>query len=271
MTVEVAGKKAFVTGSSRGIGRGIALRLVECGIEEIGVHYHQNEAAARETLEMIQDRGGDGFIVQGDHSKLEDVERMFRTVEEEMGSVDIFVRNARADLERFYEPVMELPLEKWQDAIDGQARAFLIGAREASNLMTNGSGRIIAITYAPGRETGTWRPWVAMGAAQGAVETLCRYLAAALADRDITVNTVSPGLTDDSVLNSLPSEAFDMIEDRAESGWVPMGRMTTPKDVGNVVSLLCSEEAGFLTGQVIYADGGAQLALPDLPWPLQQS
>lgn len=270
MTVEVAGERAFVTGNSHGIGRGIALRLAECGIEEVGVHYHRNEAAARETLEMLRERGAEGFIVRGDLSDLEDVRRVFATVGDEMGALDVFVSNARADLERFYEPVMDLPLEKWQDAIDGQARAFLVGARESAELMTDGTGRIVAITYAPARATGTWRPWVAMGTAQGAVESLCRYLAVALADRGITVNVVSPGLTDDSVLNSLPTEAFDMIEDRAESGWVPMARMTTPRDVGDVVSLLCAEEAGFLTGQVIYADGGAQLALPDLPWPLQQ-
>lgn len=270
MTVEVAGDRAFVTGSSRGIGRGIALRLAECGIEVVGVHYHQNESAARETLEMLRDRGAEGFLVQGDLTDLDDVQRVFGTVRDEMGSLDVFVSNARSDLDRFYEPVMDLPLEKWQDAVDGQARAFMIGARESSKLMSDDTGRIVAITYAPGRVTGTWRPWVAMGTAQGAVETLCRYFAVALADRGITVNTVSPGLTDDSVLNSLPSEAFDVIEDRCESGWVPMERMTTPRDVGNAVSLLCSEEAGFLTGQVIYADGGAQLALADLPWALQQ-
>lgn len=270
MTVEVAGNQAFVTGSSRGIGRGIALRLAECGIQEVGVHYHQNEAAAQETLEMLQDRGAEGFIVQGDLSKLEDVQRVFSTVEDELGSLDVFVSNARSDLERFYEPVMDIPLEKWQDAIDGQARAFMVGARESSKLMSGDRGRIVAITYAPGGVTGTWRSWVAMGTAQGAVEALSRYFAVALADQGITVNTVSPGLTDDSVLNSLPPEAFDMIKDRCGSGWVPMNRMTTPGDVGNIVSLLCSEEAGFLTGQVIYADGGAQIALPDLPWPLQQ-
>ena len=131
-------------------------------------------------------------------------------------------------------------------------------------------GRIVAIRYALGGTTGTWRPWVAMGAAKAAVETLCRYFAVSLGDRGITVYAVSPGATDDSVFDSLRPEAFEMIKDRCESGWVPMKRMTAPADVSDVVSLLCAEEAGFLTGQLIYADGGAQLALSDLPLAIQE-
>ncbi len=108
-----------------------------------------------------------------------------------------------------------------------------------------------------------------MGAAKAALESLCRYFAVALADRGITVNAVSPGLTDDSVLNGLPPDAFAMIKDRCESGWTPMKRMTVPRDVGDAVSLLCSEEAGFITGQILHCDGGASSVLADLPMPLQ--
>lgn len=269
MTVRVVGRSALVTGSSRGIGRGIAVRLVECGIEQIAIHYHQNREAAEQTVRTINDRGGKGLLVQGDLSRLEDVERVFAEVREELGFLDVFVSNARSDLDRFYAPVMSVSMDQWQDAIDGQARAFLVGAREAAELMTNDTGRIVAVTYAPGSVTGTWRPWAAMGAAKSALESLCRYFAVALAERGITVNAVSPGLTDDSVLNGLPPEAFEMIKDRCESGWTPMRRMTTPEDVGDAVSLLCSEEAGFITGQIVHCDGGASTGLADLPMPLQ--
>jgi enoyl-[acyl-carrier protein] reductase III len=269
MTVQVAGRTALVTGSSRGIGRGIALRLVECGIEQIAIHYHQNRQAAEQTLSMVNERGAKGIIVQGDLSQLNDVEQVLTQVREELGLLDVFVHAARSDLERFYEPAMSISLEQWQDAIDGQARAFLVGARESAQLMSDGSGRIVAITYAPGSVTGTWRSWAAMGAAKSAMESLCRYFAVALAERGITVNAVSPGLTDDSVLNGLPPDAFKMIKAHCESGWTPMKRMTTPKDVGNAVSLLCTEEAGFITGQIIHCDGGASTTLPDLPMALQ--
>lgn len=245
------------------------MRLVECGVERVAIHYHQNRPAAEQTLGMIHDRGAKGLLLQGDLSQMHDVERLFTEVRHELGLLDVFVHSARSELDRFYEPAMSISPEKWQDAIDGQARAFLIAARESAQLMSDGTGRIVAVTYAPGSLTGTWRPWAAMGAAKAALVSLCQYFAVALADRGITVNAVSPGLTDDSVLNGLPEDVFRMIRDRCESGWVPMRRMTTPRDVGDAVSLLCTEEAGFITGQVIHCDGGASRALADLPMALQ--
>lgn len=108
MTVEVAGETAFVTESSRGIGRGIALRLAECGVEEVGVHYHRNEAAAQETLELLRDRGAEAFLVRGDLSNLEDTRLFFEIVGGRLDSLAVFVSNARSGLDRFYEPVMEV-------------------------------------------------------------------------------------------------------------------------------------------------------------------
>src|SRR5690349_9121387 len=123
-----------------------------------------------------------------------------------------------------------------------QATAFLVGAREAANLLRD-NGRIIAMTYAPGGRTGGLQPWVAMGAAKAALETLVRYFAVALARRGITVNALSPGWTEDSILNSLPEQAQVAIRDWHRQGWTPMGRLGTPADVGNVVVLLCRPEA----------------------------
>src|SRR5262249_52180488 len=131
-------------------------------------------------------------------------------------------------------------------------------------------GRIIAITYAPGGQRGTWQPWVAMGSAKAALESLVRYFAVALAPRGITVNSVSPGLTDDSVLQSFGDAAVDIARKWHGSGWTPMGRMGTPADIGNVVGLLCSPEAGWITGQLIYADGGASLVDTLLPLEIQR-
>src|SRR5262249_34216550 len=136
---------------------------------------------------------------------------------------------------------------------------------EAVPVMSQG-GRIVAVTYAPGGQKGTWQPWVAMGSAKAALESLVRYFAVTLAPRGITVNSVSPGLTDDSVLNSFPQAAVDAARSWHASGWTPMGRMGTPADIGNIVGLLCSPDAGWVTGQLIHADGGASLVdtLPPL-------
>src|SRR6185436_13269798 len=128
-------------------------------------------------------------------------------------------------------------------------------------------GRIVALTYAPGGQKGTWQPWVAMGSAKAALESLVRYFAVTLAPRGITVNAVSPGLTDDSVLNGLPEEVIGTARAWHVSGWTPMRRMGTPADIGNVVGLLCSPDAGWITGQVIHADGGANLV--DTLMPLE--
>jgi NAD(P)-dependent dehydrogenase (short-subunit alcohol dehydrogenase family) len=95
------------------------------------------------------------------------------------------------------------------------------------------------------------------------------YLAVACAKRGITVNAVSPGWTEDSVLNSLPDQVQRLIRDWHARGWTPMGRLGTPKDVGDVIALLCSEKARWITGQVIYADGGASLMNPELPPEIQ--
>ena len=94
-------------------------------------------------------------------------------------------------------------------------------------------GRILAITYAPSARTGSWQPWVGMGAGKAATEALVRYFAVALAQRGITVNAISPGLTDDSVLSGLPAKVQSAARAWHTSGWTPMGRMGTPADVGN--------------------------------------
>lgn len=131
-------------------------------------------------------------MIQADVCRPEEIARMFRKVKDEFGSLDIFISNARTEAPTFYQPTMEITLDKWDTAVDSQAKAFLVGVREASELMREG-GRVIAITYAPGGRFGSWQPWVAMGAAKSALEVLCRYFAVALAPRGITVNALSPG------------------------------------------------------------------------------
>jgi NAD(P)-dependent dehydrogenase (short-subunit alcohol dehydrogenase family) len=262
-----AGKHALITGSSRGIGRGIALKLAENRVK-VAIHYYQNETAAKDTLAKVRQCGSDGFIVQTDVSRPEEITRMFGKVKAEFGTIDIFVSNARPEIPAFFRPPMEITLDQWDAAFHSQVKAFLVGAREASVLMPDG-GRIFAITYAEGSRTGGLQPWVGMGSAKAALESLIRYFAVALAKRGITVNAISPGWTEDSVLNTLPPEAQNLIRDWHVRGWTPMGRLGTPEDIGNVVALFCSEQAGWITGQVIYADGGSSLMNPEVPTEIQ--
>jgi len=265
--MSLEGKYALVTGSSRGIGRGIALALAERGVD-VAVHYYQNEAAANETLAMIRDRGAAGLVIQADIIHPEEISRMVERVKAEFGTLDIFVSNARPELPFFFQAPLEITLEQWDTAFNSQAKAFLVGAREAAGLMGDG-GRIVALTYATGSRTGGLQPWVAMGSAKAALESLVRYFAVALGGRGITVNAVSPGWTEDSELNSLPEAAQDLIRTWHERGWTPLRRLGTPADIGNIVALLCAEEAGWITGQVICADGGASLMNAEVPPEIQ--
>jgi NAD(P)-dependent dehydrogenase (short-subunit alcohol dehydrogenase family) len=260
-------RHALITGASRGIGRGIALKLAEDRVK-VAVHYYKNEQAAKATLAEVRRRGSEGTIVQADVTKPEEIARMFQKVRADFGKLDVFVSNARPEVPTFFQPPMEITLEQLDTAFDSQVKAFLVGAREASALMGKG-GRIIALTYAPGSRTGGLQPWVGMGSAKAALESLVRYFAVALAKRGITVNAISPGWTEDSVMNTLPTQAQDLIRNWHTRGWTPMGRLGTPEDVGNVVALFCSERAGWITGQVIYADGGASLMNAEVPSEIQ--
>src|SRR5436853_5477032 len=130
-------------------------------------------------------------------------------------------------------------------------------------------GRILALTYAEGSRTGGLQPWVGMGSAKAALESLVRYFAVALAKRGITVNAISPGWTENTVLNSFPEQVQDLIRNWHTRGWTPMGRLGTPEDIGNVVALLSSEKAQWITGQTIYVDGGASLMNAGVPTEVQ--
>ncbi|SRR6266404_4313043 len=265
--MSLKGKSALITGSSRGIGRGIALELAQRGTN-VAINYLKNEAAANETVAKARAHGVKAIAVQADVQKPEAVRALIERTQRELGKLDIFVSNARTDVGTFYQPPLDLSVEQWDTALDSQAKAFLVAARALSETMTEG-GRIIAITYAPGGKFGSWQSWVAMGAAKSALEALCRYFAVALAPRGITVNAISPGWIEDSVLNSLPDAVQNMVRDWHQAGWTPMGRLGTPADIGKAVALLCSEDAAWITGQTIDVDGGASLMHPVLPLELQ--
>lgn len=265
--MSLEGKHALITGSSRGIGRGIALALAGSGVK-IAIHYFQNERAAKETLGEVRKIGSDGFLVQADVMRPEQIAEMFRKVKTEFGKLDIFVSNARPEASTFFQSPLDITLEQWDTAFDSQAKAFLVGVREALPLMSD-RGRIFTMTYAEGSRTGVHQPWVGMGSAKAALESLVRYFAVAVAKRGITVNAISPGWTEDSVLNTLPDQVQQLLRDWHIRGWTPMGRLGTPADIGDVIVLFCSEKARWITGQIIYADGGASLMNPEVPPEIQ--
>ena len=145
--IEVKARTALVTGSSRGIGRGIALKLAECGVGRIGVHHLKNREGAEETARLLRERGAEAVVVQADVTRPKDIARMFAEARAGLGTLGVFVANARPDVQEFYQPVFDLAPEHWRAAIDSQATALLLCAREAAAMMEEGR-RIVAITYA---------------------------------------------------------------------------------------------------------------------------
>lgn len=251
------GKFALVTGGSRGIGRGIALKLAAEGAK-VAVHHYRNEKAANDTLAGIRRAGADGIVAQADVTKVDEVKRLLDRMDAEFGSLDIFVSNARPEAPEFFEAPLKITLDQWNTAFHSQATAFLVGAREAAKLMGDG-GRILARLAAMGSD----------GCGQGGPGDPGALLRGSAGWPGHHGQLCEPRLTEDSVLNSLPPAAQGAIRDWHTQGWTPMRRLGTPEDIGNVVALLCREEAGWITGQLIVADGGASLMNAEVPPALQ--
>src|SRR5437867_4027691 len=123
--MSLKGKRALITGSSRGIGRGIALKLAEHGVK-VAVHYYKNKDAATDALAKVRERGVEGIAIQADVARPEDIHRMFDQVKSALGGLDIFVNNARPDLPGFYQRPLEITLEQWHAALDSLVRYFAV-------------------------------------------------------------------------------------------------------------------------------------------------
>jgi enoyl-[acyl-carrier protein] reductase III len=261
---------ALITGSSRGMGRQIAVKLATEGVRKIAIHYRTGKSDAETTLSLVEAAGAAGVLVQGDVADPAAAENLVKEAAQKIGGCDIFVQSVCPPLGEIYEHVMatDLALEKWQLAFDTQARAFFVCARTAAKFM-QGGGRIIGLSYTQGGKTGGWQPWVGMGSAKAAMDSISRYFAVALGRHGITVNTVSPGMSDAGVMEQTPQEFQVAVKGWVESGWTPMRRRGTAADIADVCALLCSDEARFMTGHALAVDGGSSLMNPDFPLALQ--
>jgi len=219
----------------------------------------------------VRDAGADGVLLQADTSDAERARTVVEEGAEKLGGCDIFVQSSVPAFDKIYEHALatEVSLAKWQLGFDQQARAFFLGAPAAAKHMRRG-GRILALSYKAGGTTGGWQPWVGMGSAKAAVESMCRYFAVALGRDGITVNAECTFTSDEwTLFGQLTRPAQEAVKEWANAGWTPMRRQPTATDVANTCALLCSEEASFVTGQTIAVDGGSSLMNPDFPLALQ--
>lgn len=243
---DLRGKVALVTGGSRGIGRAIAIRLAEQGADII-VNYVRHKRDAGDTVAEVEGIGRKCLLVKANVANKDDVKKMFATVGDEFGHLDILVSNAASGV---LKPALELTERHWNWAMDINARAMLVLVQQGLPLMKRGS-RVMAVS-----SLGSVRAienYTTVGASKAALESLVRHLAVELGPMGINVNTISPGAVDTDALKHFPNRDEILSTAMART---PLGRLTTPQDVADIALFLCSDLSVMIQGQVITVDGG---------------
>lgn len=240
------GKVAIVTGGSRGIGRAIALELGSKGATVV-VNYNSSADAANTVVEEIKAAGGDGMVYQADVSKADDVDAMFKAVTKEYSKIDILVNNAGVTRDNV---IMMLKPEDFDTVINTNLRSAWLCSKVASRaMMRKRTGRIINITSVVGIAGNGGQTNYA--ASKAGMIGLTKSLAKEVAPRGITVNAVAPGF----IGTDMTSELDESVKETAISH-IPLGRMGEAADVAKAVAFLASDDAAYITGQVLVVDGG---------------
>ena len=240
------GKVALVTGASRGIGRAIALKLAAEGAK-VAINYAGNTAKAEEVKAEIEKNGGEAILVQADVADSAAVEAMVNATVEAFGQIDILVNNAGITRDGL---MMRMKDEDFDAVINTNLKGVCYCTKLVSKLMMKKrSGRIINMASVVGLMGNAGQTNYA--AAKAGVIGFSKSAAKELAARGITVNMVAPGFIDTDMTAAMTDKAKEM----TLTG-IPLNRMGTPEDVANAVAFLVSDNASYITGQVINVDGG---------------
>ena len=244
--MSLAGKVAVVTGGSRGIGRAICLQLAKMGAKVV-INFVSRSEAAQETKTQVEAIGGECVLVKFDVSKTSEVQYAFKQITAECGRIDILVCNAGITRDGLLATMKE---EAWDQVMDvnlkGAFNCIKAGCRP---MMKQRWGRIIIITSVVGFAGNAGQ--VNYSAAKAGLVGLARSSARELSSRGITVNCVAPGYIDTDMTSELPEAVKEKILSE-----IPLGILGEPKDIAGAVTYLASEDARYVTGQVIHVNGG---------------
>jgi 3-oxoacyl-[acyl-carrier protein] reductase len=243
-----SGEVAWVTGSSKGIGRAVVLGLAEQGCDVV-VHYNSSEDDAREVEERIKGFGNDVLMLKGDVTDAGDVRRMVGEIEDRYGRIDILVNNAGSMVKR--ATLAEMTEEVWDRVMDVNLKSVYLCSQPVLPMMKRQGGRIINMTSVSARDGGSPSS-LAYSTAKGGVSTLTRAMAKELVSDGILVNGVAPGRIDTPF-----HDEFTTDEKREEAAQgIPLGREGTPEEVVGAVLFLASSQANYILGEIIEVNGG---------------
>lgn len=245
------GRVAIVTGGSRGIGRGIGLRLAREGAD-IAIGFFRNREEAEKTAAEVEEIGRRALPVRAHVGDPDKVAELVTRTTAELGVPTIVVSNAASGVLR---PLAEMDLKGWAWSMDINARALLLLAQLTRRSMRDAGGGVIVALSSLGSER-VLPAYGAVGASKAAIESLVRYLAVEGAPEGIRVNAVSAGVVDTDALRHFPDRE-GMLE--AAACRTPAGTLVTPEDVAAAVSFLCSDDASMIRGEVLRVDGGYSL------------
>lgn len=243
---DLKGKVALVTGGSRGIGRAIALKLADEGVN-IAINFMRNRKAAQATIEELEAKGVKAKAYRANVGNEEELHSMFEQFEADFGKIDILISNAASGV---LKPAMELTRRHWAWTMDINAATLLHLVQHCVPLM-NGDGKVVAIS-----SLGSVRAipdYTAVGASKAALESLVRHLSVELAPQGINVNTLSAGVVDTEALKHFPERDQILENSRVRT---PAGRLVTPDDVADVALFMVSDAAKMIHGATIVVDGG---------------
>jgi NAD(P)-dependent dehydrogenase (short-subunit alcohol dehydrogenase family) len=249
--LSLSGKTALVTGSSQGIGKGIALAFAEYGANVI-LHCRKDRKEAEEVAGEIKKNGREAYIIQADLSKANSVADVYKKVYEKVKTLDILVINASVQAPANWMDVTE---EDFDLQVHTNFKStFQLMQRFAPDMIENGWGRILTIGSV--QQIKPHPAMIVYAATKSAVLNLVQNMAMQLADKGVTVNNLAPGVIDTPRIDEKVPESEERINKRMET---PAGKLGNPEDCAAIALLLCSEAGNFITGQNIFVDGGMSL------------
>jgi len=240
-------KTALITGGGRGIGRATAVRLARDGVR-VAVNYKGNAAAAEEAKRLVEEAGSSAVLIRGDVSQDGEAERVMKeTLAFGDGRIDVLVNNAGITRDNL---LLRMSAEEWDAVLDLNLRGtFLVTKAAMRPMMKQRGGRIVNVASIAGVVGNAGQ--ANYSAAKAGIIGFTKTVAREMASRNITVNAVAPGFVPTDLTDPLPQDVKDALLKQ-----IPLGRFGSVEDIANAIAFLASDEASYITGQVLIVDGG---------------